>query len=103
MEAHAVIPSREFRAENAGTTTEVAGREVAGRKDTAMDVCLLVVARTQPELWQELVLRHAADPRVEVILDRRVGPPPAAGNSPNRRASGIEMALDADGFAVILR
>jgi len=68
-----------------------------------MGGCLLVVSRTQPELWQELILRHAADLRVEVILDRRVGPPPAAGDSPNRRASKIEMALDADGFAVILR
>jgi len=68
-----------------------------------MEGCLIVVARTRDDVWRHLVQRHAWEPGVDVILDRRrhsVGKDAAVDR---RVLPGIGKLLAEDGFALILR
>jgi len=74
---------------------------VAGVRE--MEGCLIVVAWTRPDLWRHLVQRHAWEPGVDVILDRRRHSMGKDASVDRRVALGIGKLLEEDGFALIPR
>ena len=66
---------------------------------------LVIIARDRPELWVSWASFYSGAATVEVLLDRRQGPPgTATGDRPDRRARSTRDTVLRDlGFIVIPR
>ncbi|MBI1734916.1 MAG: hypothetical protein HYR51_07060 [Candidatus Rokubacteria bacterium] len=68
---------------------------------------LVIVARDRPELFDSLTHRFAADPGVDVMVDRRLGPGhtvvslAALPDDRRQNPEGVEARLWVEGYVVV--